>query len=209
MKRHLVVMIRRPRLGRVKGRLAKDVGPVRAWQTYHRLARVILHRLVGDPRWHCWLSVTPDHESGDRGAGLPVSWHRGWSVLEQGDGDLGQRMTRPARRLPPGPVVVVGSDVPGLSKNHVWSAFRALGAHDLVFGPSEDGGFWLVGFRRRPTLVAPFDGVAWSRSDTLLQCLNRIPEGKTVTLINRLWDVDDGNDLRRLEQDRNILLHNR
>ena len=59
-------------------------------------------------------------------------------------------MRRPPLGLPPGPVVVIGSDIPGITARHIAEAFRLLGRHAFVFGPARDGGYWLVGARRRP-----------------------------------------------------------
>src|ERR671932_477084 len=76
--------------------------------------------------------------------------------------DLGARMERPLRELPPGPVAIVGSDIPGIEPKHVAAAFRRLAARDdFVFGPAPDGGFWLVGARRRRP-PRGFPGVRWS-----------------------------------------------
>lgn len=192
MTRHLVVMARRPAPGRVKSRLAKDIGALAATRVYSQLAGSILRRLGGPVPWRCWLSLTPD-----LGPEIPATWRRGWTVIGQGAGGLGTRMLRPARLLPPGPVVVVGSDIAGLDRAHVAAAFAALGRHDLVFGPAEDGGFWLVGFAARARGIDPFSGVGWSRPDTLAQCMARVPAGRRVALLETLWDVDTVADLRR------------
>jgi hypothetical protein len=88
----------------------------------------------------------------------------------------------------------VGSDIPGVRAADVAAAFRALdGRADAVFGPAEDGGYWLVGLGpRRPR--DPFRGVRWSGphalADTLANC-----RGRRVALLRRLRDVDDAADL--------------
>lgn len=193
MNGHLVVMARRPVLGQVKTRLAAEIGPLAAWRIYRDMTGGILKRLAGPAPWRCWLAMTPD-------SGAPVPWCRGWTVIGQGTGDLGRRMLRPGRILPPGPVVVVGSDIPALDRPHVAAAFSALARHDLVFGPAEDGGFWLVGFAARARGVNPFAGVAWSRPDTLDQCLARIPAGRGATTVDELFDLDEAADLEKLAE---------
>ena len=91
--------------------------------------------------------------------------------------------------------VLVGSDIPALGRADVAAAFRALGRADAVFGPSADGGYWLVGLgprrpgaalRRRP-LVHP-----QALSDTLANFRRH-----RVALLRRLRDVDTAEDLRR------------
>ena len=102
----------------------------------------MLRRLARDRRWHLRIAVTPDKA---RRHGLHS--RRGVEAVGQGGGDLGVRMRRALAACPPGPVVLVGGDIPALAARHVADAFRLLGRYDLVFGPAEDGGFWLVGAR--------------------------------------------------------------
>ncbi len=193
MQRHLVVFLRAPRLGRAKRRLARDIGAVAAWR-FHRLsARHLLRRLAGPPRrWRCWLAVTPDREAAAvaRWAGPP------WLALPQGPGDLGARMGRVLAGLPPGPVVIVGADIPDLAARHVAQAFRRLGDHDWAVGPAEDGGYWLIGARRRPHLRLPFAGVRWGGPEALADTLAGLGAYR-VARLETLGDVDRGADLAR------------
>ncbi len=198
--RHLVVFVRAPRLGRVKTRLAADIGSVAAWAFYRRAVDAARRRLAGDGRWQCWVAVTPDHEARP---GRP--WTRGCRVMPQGGGDLGDRMGRVMHRLPPGPAVIVGTDVPGLRPAHVAAGFRALGGNDAVFGPSSDGGYWLVGLRRRPTIPDLFRGVRWSTEHALADTLANLPPGRTAALLETLDDVDDGAAWRRWRASRRRL----
>ena len=62
-------------------------------------------------------------------------------------------MRRAMNACPPGPVVLVGTDIPGLTAGDIAAAYRLLGRHDVVFGPARDDGFWLVGARH---LMPPF-----------------------------------------------------
>src|SRR5262249_365584 len=152
----------------VKGRLASEIGATAAARFYRALLADQIRRLAHDRRWTLWLFVTPE-----RDIAHPV-WR---SVLRlktkgQGQGDLGARMKRPFRVLPPGPIVLVGSDIPLMRPHHIWRAFRLLDQHDLVFGPASDGGFWLIGGRRlRPLPARLFDGVRWSTVQTFAETL--------------------------------------
>ncbi len=105
-------------------------------------------------------------------------------------------MANVARELPPGPVVIVGSDIPDIAPNHIAKAFRALGDNDAVFGPATDGGYWLVGLRRRPRFLDPFAGVRWSSVHALADTLANLA-GRRVAFVDLLSDVDDGDSLRR------------
>ncbi len=189
MQRHVVIFLKVPRLGRVKSRLAADVGMTEAWRFHRTASRAVARRLAADRRWRCWLAVAPDH--GDR---LP--WDQGCTVLPQGGGDLGARMGRVLRSLPPGPAVIVGSDIPAIRPVHVARAFDALAGRDAVFGPAPDGGYWLVGLRRRPRFFDPFGAVRWSAPETLADTLANLA-GRKVALVDSLEDVDSVDAWRR------------
>lgn len=94
-------------------------------------------------------------------------------------------------------VVVVGTDVPGIRCEHIARAFRLLGGHAAVFGPAEDGGFWLAGLRKCPRALRPFRGVRWSSPQTLDATLANLA-GARFSRADMLSDVDMGADLRRL-----------
>lgn len=187
--KHLVLMSKAPRIGRVKSRLAQDIGLVRAWG-FHRQTLFNTARKLKDRRWRCWLSVTPD-----RAQFAQHQWPRDWDLIPQGEGDLGQRMLRPWLELPPGPVVIIGSDIPGITPEHIAAAFEALGENDLVFGPATDGGYWLVGAKRRPHIINPFVGVRWSSEHALGDTIAGAPDGAKIGFVETLSDVDEGADL--------------
>ena len=189
---HLVAFAKTPRLGRVKSRLAADVGAVAATAFYRRTLGSVLPPLARDGRWRCWLAVTPDRDAHDGRL-----WPAGWRPIPQGGGDLGQRMARPLRHLPPGPVVIIGTDVPDIRPRHVAAAFRALGDNDAVLGPSTDGGYWLVGLGRRPCTPALFEGVRWSTEYALADTLANLKGVRKVALLETLDDIDDGAALAR------------
>jgi glycosyltransferase A (GT-A) superfamily protein (DUF2064 family) len=95
------------------------------------------------------------------------------------------------------PILLVGSDIPTLAAGPLGVAFALLQRADLVYGPAEDGGFWLVGWSGRRRLPRLFDGIEWSRGDTLDRCMDRLQTlGRyRVALADRLADVDDAADL--------------
>jgi rSAM/selenodomain-associated transferase 1 len=179
----LVVFARAPRLGQVKRRLAAGIGARRALAFYRATLAAVLARLAPSRRWRTLLAATPD--------GARARWPRRCPVVWQGKGDLGARLdraTRPHRR-----VVVVGSDIPGIVAADVRAAFRALGRADAVFGPAEDGGFWLVGLGpRRP--LRPFAAVRWSTEHALADTLANF-HGRRIALLRTLRDVDTAEDL--------------
>ena len=175
----VVVMLREAKLGAVKIRLAAAIGPARATAFYRRAAAGQLRRLAADKRWRVVLAVTPDGACGP--------WPHRLARFGQGMGDIGARMDRALARVPL-PAVLVGSDIPGLRPRHIARAFRRLCGARAVFGPAEDGGFWLVGVRQRTRLFA--GPVRWSHPETLADALAQLPF--PAALADRLADVDDG-----------------
>ena len=143
-------MAKAPVAGAAKTRLAREIGAAAATRFARQATAALLQRVARDPRWQTILAVSPDAAVASR------CWPRGIARMGQGRGDLGRRMQRIMQRMPPGPVVIVGTDVPGITPALIAAAFRRLGRHDAVFGPAADGGYWLVGMRRRPRLLHAF-----------------------------------------------------
>lgn len=187
LRAHLVIFTRAPRYGAGKRRLEAGIGPMQALRFQRVMLTQTLRRLGADPRWTTWLAVTPDRSG---------PWPPRFDVLPQGKGDLGERMARVAKALPAGPVLIMGSDVPSVTIAEVARAFRALGNHDAVFGPAADGGYWAVGFRRRPRFVDPFRDVRWSTEHALSDSLANLA-GASVAMLNMHEDVDDAASLAR------------
>ena len=188
----VVIMARAPRLGAVKRRLARDLGALAALRFYRQSLRGLLRDLSGDSRWQVVLALTPDRAARQACEGV--------RAVPQGRGDLGARMGRFLRELPPGPVVIVGTDIPGLGRPQVARALDALGAHDWVLGPSGDGGYWLIGAKRlRPGPRDPFQGVRWSSAHTLADTRANL-SGARIAYLERLDDIDTGADLLRYRQ---------
>ncbi len=188
MRDTVFVFARAPRLGAVKRRLAREIG-ARAALYFHRATLLALLRvLAAERRVRTILAQTPDRPR----FRLPLQVAR----VGQGGGDLGARMQRAAARVPHGRVVIIGCDIPDARAADVVAAFRALGRADAVFGPAEDGGYWLVGLSpRRP--ARPFAAVRWSTAHALADTLANFC-GRRVTFLRTLRDVDTAQDLHGL-----------
>jgi uncharacterized protein len=183
----LIVMARAPRLGAVKTRLGRDIGVLNAWRFYRETLASTVNRLGRRSIWSTVLQVTPDRE---------VRSQRQWPdqarLLEQGRGGLGTRMERGLTSFPRGvPVVLIGSDIPGVTPNHIRDAFKALGRADAVFGPATDGGFWLVGYANRRPIKRAFDNVRWSTAHALADTRANMGT-RRIALVRTMSDVDDG-----------------
>jgi len=193
MRGHLVLFVRAPQLGSGKRRLAREIGDVATVRFERLMIALLLRRLARDRRWRLRVTVTPD-----KARRHARHWRRGIEAVGQGGGDLGIRMRRALAACPPGPVVLVGGDIPALEARHVAAAFHLLGRCDLVFGPAEDGGFWLVGAHHPRHLPPLFEQVRWSGPYALADTLAGLPRRVSVGLVDRLADVDDREAYRRL-----------
>ena len=179
----LIVFARAPAMGVSKTRLARDVGPVEAWRVYRAMAAGVIRRLH-DPRWRLVVRIAPDR----------ATWPPGVEREPQGRGDLGARLDRALQAHARGPVAVIGTDAPEMTRQHVARAFREVRRSGVVFGPAEDGGFWLLalsGPRARRVRLSP---VRWSSPHALEDTAAAMKA--PAVLLETLHDVDDGRALR-------------
>ncbi|MEM7257182.1 MAG: TIGR04282 family arsenosugar biosynthesis glycosyltransferase [Pseudomonadota bacterium] len=194
VQQQLIIFARAPLYGRVKRRLARDIGHERALEFYTDTLAGLLAELRDGP-WA--LTVATD----TRAATTHPVFH-GVETMAQPKGDLGHRMVTVLRRFAGQPCVLIGSDIPSVRQSHIQSAFRALHDAEVVFGPACDGGFWLVGASAEFLLTTRepggfMRGVQWSTAHSLRDTLNTLPEGCRVETISTLADVDDGDAYRR------------
>jgi len=188
--RRLIVMAKAPVAGRVKTRIAAELGVGAALRFSRHSLASLLQRVAADPRWTTTLAVTPDVATA---SGV---WPPSVPRMAQGGGDLGARMQRLFDCARPGPVVLIGTDIPGIARAHIAAAFDLLGRHDVVLGPAADGGYWLIGLRRRPRILRPFCTVRWSTEHALADTLAHL-SGRSIARLPILADVDTPADLVR------------
>lgn len=191
----LIVFARVPRLGRVKSRLAAGIGEAPALAAYRSMLVDTLATcasLAGATTLLCVEGEDPD------GACAALAERFGMRIERQPGGDLGERMQRVlASQLAAGRIpVLVGCDCPPLTAGDLEAAFDALKTADAVFGPTEDGGYSLVGVRR--DLPEVFSGLAWG-SDSVMRATREALRalGASWGELRTLWDVDDVDDYRR------------
>lgn len=189
----LVVMAKTPVLGLVKTRLGRQIGAAEATRVFRATSASVLGRLARDPRFETRLAIAPDVGVATRAFPLTIARQ------SQGSGNLGAKLQRAAERAPPGPVVIIGTDIPSVRPAHIVRAFRELGRNDVVVGPAEDGGFWLIGFHRRRAMPPCYRGVRWSHEQTLIDVLANLT-GYRVARLDILSDIDSADDVRRLSR---------
>lgn len=185
--RRLFIFAKRARIGRAKTRLARSTGASTAIRFYRESLTGLATRLGADPRWRTIVAADPPDAA-------YTDWF-GLSAIAQAHGDLGARMGAVFRHAPPGPAVVIGTDAPFVGRGDIARAFAALRSADAVFGPAEDGGFWLMGLRRMRGAPGLFDGVRWSSAHALADTRATLPPGFRTAQLARLRDVDEAADL--------------
>lgn len=122
------------------------------------------------------------------GSGLRRNDEKGVVVVDQGEGDLGERLARAAQDLP---VLLIGADCPDMTPAHLHAAADALATARAVIGPAEDGGYWLLG------LAAPanaFEDIDWGTSQVFAQTVARLD---APVILATLADLDRPEDLAR------------
>jgi rSAM/selenodomain-associated transferase 1 len=188
----IIIFARAPQLGEVKTRLAKTVGAERALALYEAFLddTCALTQGLGARRV---LAVAGDVDH-PRIEHLAKSQRL--AIEPQGDGDLGERMSRAIdAHVPRGPVLIIGSDAPTLPRAHLHQALDELMAHDVVIGPSDDGGYYLIG--ARVPVPELFVDVHWSTAEVLPTTLQRLA-GRSSLVLPPWYDVDSEDDLARL-----------
>lgn len=188
----ILVFVRAPEAGRVKTRLAAEIGGAAALRVYLRLAEhaLVEARALG-------VAVRVHFTPADAGEGVRAWLGAGADYLPQAEGGLGDRMRDAfdaAFAAGFGRVAVVGSDLPGLSAGLLRRALAALDGADAVLGPARDGGYYLLGLRR--PVPEAFEGIAWSTGEVFGATLARLrAAGIEPALLETLADVDVAGDL--------------
>ena len=194
----LLVFAKAPRPGEVKTRLARSLGGgadpdyERAAAIYRRMGRMIVDAVVEAPATVTVCYDPPGSETEVRDwLGATAAQYR-----SQGEGDLGERMSRMFTRAfeQAGRAVVIGTDTPAVGAKTVARALAALDTADVVLGPSRDGGYYLMATREdRPELFA---GIEWSTHSVLAETAARArTSGLRITFLEVESDIDTAADL--------------
>jgi len=193
----LGVFVKAPVPGRVKTRLAAEVGVHRAAEIYRGLGRRVVSACVGTGHDTVVWFAPPL-------AGPAVcEWLKDLTVAayrSQVSGSLGARLDAAFRRhFHEGArrVIIIGSDCPGVDAGLVSRALGMLDQHDLVLGPAHDGGYYLIGLRAPAPQL--FQDIAWSTEAVLEQTVARARQlGLGAAILPMLRDVDSASDARAL-----------
>lgn len=180
-------MLKAPLVGKVKTRLAKEIGKVRALAAYKKMVGFLIQHLT--PHFPCEVHYAPAD-----GLALMHEWLGGeHRYFPQPSGDLGRRMVfalDSALKRGADSAILLGGDCPYVTAEVIGEAKRALEAHDLVIGPSIDGGYYLLGAKRVHRCL--FQDIPWGTDRVFQLTLKRIQIARvTVGILERVADVDD------------------
>ena len=187
---------RAPVPGEAKTRLIPVLGPGGAAVLHARLVKRMLGEAISADIGPVELWCTPDDT---HSFFAHCATHFGIPLKTQAPGDLGERM---AHTIADGlgradAVLIIGSDIPGLSAAHLVRACESLDAADAVFIPAEDGGYVLTGMSR--PLPELFDGIAWGGPTVMKATRERAAAaGLRLAELEPLWDLDRPEDIQRL-----------
>ncbi|MEV6055838.1 TIGR04282 family arsenosugar biosynthesis glycosyltransferase [Streptomyces sp. NPDC052107] len=201
----VLVMAKAPRPGSVKTRLHPLLGPRGCAALQAELIRHTLDTVTATGL-RTYLAYT--HGRGDGEASTPdvrVAAHPGVRTLVQRGQDLGQRLTAAVTDAftdGGGPLLVIGTDAPTLTRMHLAAALTALENHDVVLGPALDGGYYLIGTRRPHTELFALDAMWWSTDKVMAATLTLAAEaGLRAELLAPLRDLDTSEDAAALLAD--------
>jgi rSAM/selenodomain-associated transferase 1 len=207
MSTALIIFAKAPIPGEVKTRLCPPLDPDEAASLHGSLVLDAIERTKGLQGVSLYVAGTPDlaHPffkvmEGRYGARL---------LLQRGP-DLGSRMMnaiQDAFDQGAKDVLLTGTDLPTLPRAHLVEALKLVKNHDVVLGPTADGGYYLIGFRKM--VPALFEGIAWSTASVLAETKKKIEQtGLSLGLLPECRDVDTLEDLKAfialIGKDRNL-----
>ena len=194
----IIVFAREPSLGKVKSRLASEIGAQEALAVYQAMLLRLGELLAGAQvaEWDLWVTSNISHENF-------LSICNKKNIYLQNGQDLGVKMYGAIRQTLLDKnvenVILIGTDCPSLTKDYLNQALLALNSgSDVVLGPAEDGGYVLVGMRR--PIAAVFEGIPWGSGEVMQRTLITLRANDlSYRLLDTLWDVDGPEDLARLQ----------
>jgi rSAM/selenodomain-associated transferase 1 len=200
----LVVMARYPEEGKTKTRLARSLGDAETAQLYRAFLIDLANRFTGQALDLIWTYTPPDVDYACFLTELAPSLTGKMQCFPQRGADFASRLLY-AFQWPfehgYRNMIIIGSDSPHISATVIGKALDALDKADVVLGPAEDGGYYLIAMRQPHDV---FSGILMSTSEVLAMTIALAQQqGLTVKLIDTLFDVDEMPDLLRLAQ----LLH--
>lgn len=194
----LILFLKYPEPGQVKTRLASALGNEFALELYKCFISDISSEMHDVNAESIILYSGPD--------GISFPDFPDSRIIRQRGKDIGERMYNAFLDVfsgSAGKCVLTGSDVPDITAGLLQDAFNMLEHSDMVLGPSTDGGYYCIGFKRGRLNKSVFENVPWSTSRVFSETVKSINKaGLKAEFLSRLSDIDDFNDLKRFYKER-------
>ena len=192
--RILLIFLKYPEPGKVKTRLAQYIGKEKAAHIYSVMAETIIHHVSKSREHKTIIFFDPPERKSDVENWLP---NNDCKFLPQEGNSLGERMANAfskAFSLGAEKAVIIGTDCIDISNDLISQAFVELDRTDVILGPAEDGGYYLLGLKK--LIPEIFNNIDWSTDRVLNQTLKTLREkGLRFQLLQTLKDIDTANDL--------------
>lgn len=193
----LILFAKAPLPGLCKTRLIPCLGEQGAAMLQQDLLRQCVAQLCHEPLCHTQLWCDPDttHPAFQR---LSVEYRL--DLYQQQGADLGERMYRAMRCQSADYTIIIGTDIPLLTKDYIEQAIKALQrGDDAVIGPAEDGGYVLLGLKQVDEAL--FEEIHWGTAAVFRETCEKMTAGGLSWHENApLWDLDTVEDLRRYQR---------
>ena len=202
MSRNIILIFtRNPEPGKCKTRLAATIGNANALEIY----KILLQHTVSVTEN---LNYDKAVYYSDKITKNDIWKDANYQKFKQEGEDLGVRMQHAFNnsfKAGYEKVIIVGSDVIDLKQRHIDEAFNALDVNDVVIGPAEDGGYYLLGMKELLTPV--FQNKNWGTSTVKKDTLNDL-SNKKIALLEMLNDIDIYDDIKNNDVFRAFLVNN-
>ena len=198
-KNTLMVFLKYPEAGKVKTRLAKDLGDQRAAEIYSEMSLKIIKNVLDASSYQTIIFYDPPEKENEI---------RNWigkeevQYLPQVGHTLGDKISNAFKEVFSSKskrAIIIGTDCTDVTSDTISQAINSLTDVDIVLGPAVDGGYYLLGLNNHTPEI--FKEIKWSTESVLDQTIERIKEKKlSYELLNTLQDIDTIDDLNtRLE----------
>lgn len=193
LRNSLIIFLRYPRNGEVKTRLAKTTSPELATDIYKIFSENLINIIKRIPNINRFTFYSKESDKE-----VIMEWLGSKLLFSQQQGDdLGNKMKNAFEKvfsIGTQKVIIVGTDIPDLSKEIIVDAYGALDNHDVVIGPSNDGGYYLIGMKNFYSGI--FEEIEYSTPTVLKVTLEKVKQLKlTYHLLPTLRDIDNKEDL--------------
>ena len=190
MNHTLIIFTKNLVFGKVKTRLASSVGNDKAFEIY-KLLITHTHAITHQLSMNKIVFYSDEIEADDL-------WGNDYKKQLQVGNDLGERMLNAFEfsfQKSNGKAIIIGCDCPQLTTQIINHAFEQLDNCDVIIGPAEDGGYYLLGMKKLHEQL--FANIEWSTNKVLTATIKRCNENKlSYNLLPTLNDVDEENDLQ-------------